>query len=183
MNDNEIIELYFQRSEAAIAESGRKYGGYCGTIARNILHSAEDAEECVNDTWRKAWDSIPPSRPSRLSVFLGRITRGLAIDRYRRSSAKKRGSGEVSLCLDELVECVSDRRSIAEDYILKDALDRFLRGLKADSAELFMLRYWYMQPIKDIARSHSMSEAAVKMKLHRIRTALKEFLETEGIDI
>ncbi|MBE6901574.1 MAG: RNA polymerase sigma factor [Ruminococcaceae bacterium] len=183
MDDNEIIGLYFQRSEAAIAESSRKYSGYCGAIARNILHSAEDAEECVNDTWAKAWDSIPPSRPGRLSVFLGKITRGLAIDRYRRSGAQKRGSGEVALCLDELAECVSDCSSIAEDYILKDALERFLRGLKADSAELFILRYWYMQPIKDIARSHSMSEAALKMKLHRIRAALKEFLETEGIEI
>lgn len=183
MDDNLIIELYFQRSESAIAQTQRKYSGYCGTIARNILHSAEDAEECVNDTWSKAWNSIPPTRPNKLSVYLGKITRGLAIDKYRKCNSQKRGSGEVGLCLDELAECVSDSGSIADDYILKDAMERFLRGLKPDAAELFMLRYWYMQPIKDIAESRSMSEGAVKMKLQRTRAALKEFLETEGIEI
>ena len=182
MDDKDIIELYFQRSEEAVAQTERKYGGYCGVIARNILHSAEDAEECVNDTWGRAWDSIPPTRPDRLSVFLGRITRRLAIDRYRKNSAKKRGSGEVALCLDELAECVSGG-SIAEDYILKDAIDRFLRGLKAETAELFMLRYWYMQPIKTIAARRSVSEGAVKMQLKRTRAALRQFLETEGIEI
>ena len=183
MDDNHIIELYFQRSEAAIAETERKYSGYCGTIARNILHSAEDAEECVNDTWSKAWNSIPPNRPNKLWVYLGRITRGLAIDKYRRRNTQKRGSGEVGLCLDELAECVSDSQSIADDYILKDAIERFLRELKCDAAELFMLRYWYMQPIKAIAKSRHISEGAVKMQLQRTRVALKHFLETEGIEI
>lgn len=183
MNDDEIIELYWQRSESAISESEQKYGGYCGTIARNILHSAEDAEECVNDTWTKAWNTMPPSRPNRLSVFLGRITRGLAIDRWRSCSAKKRGGGELSLCLDELAECVSDGSSISEDFVLKDAIDRFLRGLKPEEAQLFLLRYWYMQPINKIAQSRSMSEGAVKMRLSRTRAALKSFLETEGIEI
>ena len=183
MNDNEIIELYWQRSENAISESQQKYGGYCGTIARNILHSAEDAEECVNDTWAKAWNVIPPSKPNRLSVFLGRITRTLAIDRWRAKSTQKRGNGEISLCLDELAECVSNNDSIVDDLILKDALERFLRGLKADAAQLFLLRYWYMLPIKDIALRRSVSEGAVKMSLSRTRAALREFLEKEGIKI
>lgn len=183
MNDNEIIRLYWQRSESAISESQQKYGGYCGTIARNILRSAEDAEECVNDTWVKSWNVIPPTKPDRLSVFFGKITRCLAIDRWRSTSAQKRGNGEVSLCLDELAECVSDSDSFAEDLIIKDALERFLRRLKADTAQLFMLRYWYMMPIKQIAKKHYMSEGAVKMKLSRTRAALKEFLEKEGIEV
>ena len=183
MDDSTIIELYFQRNEQAISQSSLKYGSYCRTIAHNILHSSEDAEECVNDTWSKAWNSIPPSRPNRLSVFLGRITRTLAIDHYRKTNAQKRGGSQIALCLDELSECISDNANITDDYILKDAINRFLQSLRPENARLFMLRYWYMQPIMDIARSLGLSEGAVKMKLKRTRAALKAFLETEGIEI
>ena len=183
MEDNIIIELYFQRSETAIRESEKKYGAYCGTIANNILHSQQDSEECVNDTWVRAWNAIPPEKPARLSVFLGKITRNLAIDRWRKLKREKSGSGQINLCLDELAECVGTQETLGDKLDLKEALDSFLSMLKPQTKRIFMLRYWHMCPISDVARLCGISEGAVKMSLRRTRKLLREYLEKEEIDI
>ncbi|MCM1055607.1 MAG: RNA polymerase sigma factor [Bacteroides sp.] len=183
--DGKIIELFFKRSEAAIAESRNKYGKYCASIAHNILHSSEESEECVNDTWLKAWNSIPPNKPEKLSVFLGSITRNLAIDRYRRSNSGKRGKGEAAACLEELAECISDESSgsFTDTVLLRDALNRFLKELSGSARDIFMLRYWYMLPVKEVARRSGIKEGTVRMSLFRTREALKEFLADEGYDL
>lgn len=183
MDDGKIIELYFKRSEQAIKESQDKYGRQCGIIAYNILHSKEESEECVNDTWLKAWNSIPPKRPNRLAVFLGRISRNLAIDRYRRFRSQKRGGGEIAVCLDELAECVGYEETFPEGVSLAEALKSFLISQTPQAKEIFMLRYWYVFGIKEIAERLRLSEAAVKMSLYRTRTALRLHLENEGFEI
>lgn len=184
MEDVKITELFFNRSESAIEESHKKYGKYCGKIALNILHSEEESEECVNDTWLKAWNSIPPSKPEKLSVFLGSITRNLAIDRYRRAKSAKRWNGEAAVCLEELAECISDENSdsFTDTLYLKDALNRFLEGLSGSARDLFMLRYWYMLPIKEAAKRCGIKEGTARMSLSRTREALREFLENEGYE-
>lgn len=183
MEDNKIIELYWQRDETAIDESRTKYGTYCGTIANNILRSAEDTEECVNDTWFRAWNAIPPERPSRLSVFLGKITRNLAIDKYRKNNAKKYGGGQIVLCLDELSECISEDSPIEERVVLKDLLNIFLGSLPEKNRNIFLMRYWYLMPIGEIGRQYDLSEGAVKMILQRVRNKLKDYLVKEGVGI
>lgn len=183
MDDNRIIELYFSRSEAAIRESRDKYGRQCGIIAYNILRSREDSDECVNDTWFRAWNVIPPTKPNKLSTFFGRITRNLAIDKLRKLMTGKRGRGEASVCLDELAECVGYEETVDDDLALKDALERFLEELTPKAREIFMFRYWYMYDTEYITKRTELSEGAVKMSLHRSRTALRIFLENEGFDI
>ena len=183
MNDTQIIELYFLRDENAIAESRLKYGSYCHSIAYNILHSKEDSEECVNDTWLGAWNAMPPSRPDRLSLFLGSITRNISITLFRKRTAEKRGGGETEVCLEELAECVGTEECTGEVLELKDALDRFLDRTKPKAKKVFLLRYWYMLPLKEIAASCEMTEGQVKMTLKRTREKLKKFLEKEGIEI
>ena len=183
MEDNKIIELYWQRDETAIKECQIKYGAYCGTIANNILCSAEDAEECVNDTWLRVWNVIPPEKPSRLSVFLGRITRNLAIDKYRKDNAQKYGGGQISLCLDELSECIGEDNPIEDRIALKDILNTFLKSLPEKNRNIFLMRYWYLMPIGEIARRYDLSEGAVKMILQRIRQKQKVYFEKEGVGI
>ncbi|MBD5116967.1 MAG: sigma-70 family RNA polymerase sigma factor [Ruminococcaceae bacterium] len=182
--DSKIIELYFKRSESAIEESRKRYGKYCNTVAFNILHSAEESEECVSDTWLRAWNSIPPNKPQKLSVFLGSITRNLAIDRYRKSNTGKRGNGEAAVCLEELAECISDENmnSFTDTVSLKDALNRFLKELSGSARDIFMLRYWYMLPVKEVAKRCGVKEGTVRMSLSRTRQALKDFLENEGYE-
>lgn len=183
MEDSRIIDLYWQRNEAAIKESNARYGTYCGVIADNILHSPEDTEECVNDTWLRAWNNIPPEKPGILSVFFGRITRNLAIDRYRKNKAKKYGGGQIALCLDELGECAGDDVRIEDRYVLKELLNTFLNDLPEKNRNIFLLRYWYLMPLSDVAKQYDMSEGAVKMVLSRIRIKLKDYLEKEGVVI
>lgn len=186
MEDQDIIALYFAREDAAIEASAAKYGRYCRAIAGNILHSAEDVEECVNDTWWKAWQTIPPHRPHLLSAFLGQLTRRLALDRYRRASAAKRGATEVPLALDELQECVPAHRTVeqaVDDHALTAALDVFLLTLEPGRRRMFLQRYWYLCPIADIAHSCKASESRVKMTLLRTRRQLKDYLQKEGIEL
>ena len=183
MEDSHIIELYWRREEQAIKESQMKYGGYCSTIADNILHSAEDTEECVNDTWFRAWNTLPPEKPNRLAVFFGRITRNLAIDRFRSDTSKKRGGGQMALCLDELAECIGEDSPIEDRLALREVLNRFLRELPEKNRTIFLLRYWYMMPVSDIAKRYDLSEGAVKMLLQRVRNKLKDYLEKEGVTI
>lgn len=186
MDDRQIINLFIERSEAAISETAVKYGKYCHSIAYNILYNEEDTEECVNDTYLKAWEVIPPQIPEKLSAFLGKITRNLAITKYRYNNTGKRGSGQVALVLEELSECIPANNSTEQevsDKLFVKALNSFLEELPAEKRMIFLQRYWYLRPVSDIAREFSVSESKVKMTLLRIRNKLKLVLEKEGIII
>lgn len=184
MDDIRIVELYWERSEEAVAQTQEKYGRYCHSIAYNVLHSDEDAEECVNDTYIKAWDSIPPNRPRKLSAYLGRITRNIALDRYERDRAQKRG-GITELALDELCECIADDSEVSDtsESALGEAINGFLSTLGKRTRIVFVRRYWYLYSIEDIAHQMDMSESNVKVTLLRARRKFKEYLEKEGIVI
>ena len=184
MEDSKIVDLFWERSETAIAQTQEKYKRYCHYIAYNILGSDEDAEECVNDAYARVWDSIPPHRPERLSTFIGKITRNLALDRIKSSNAKKRRAGRSTAALDELQECIPNLAypsDIADDIALRDALNSFLYSLSDETLKIFLQRYWYMLSVKEIAEELSVSQSKVKISLHRTRNALKLFLEKEGI--
>ena len=186
MEDQQIIELYWARSEQAIRESETKYGAFCLSIARNILAQEQDAEECVNDTWLAAWNAMPPHRPARLSTFLGKLTRNLSFNRYKARRADKRGSGQLPLVLDELGECVSGREDVEETVDRKElirALDDFLTALPRRSRDLFVRRYWYADPIAAIARRYGRTEGSVAMDLSRTRRKLKAYLTERGFDL
>ncbi len=186
MEDHRIVDLYWARSEKAISETADKYGRYCYSIAFNILHSNEDSEECVNDTYLNAWNAMPDQRPSKLCAFLGRITRNLSLKRWEKYTAEKRGAGQVPLVLDELQECVPAAEStdhIVDDLVLADLLNRFLASLNEEKRRIFMRRYWYLSPISEIATDFSVSESKVKMSLLRSRNELKLLLEKEGIEL
>ena len=183
MDDQNIIALYWARSETAISETAQKYGGYCFSIAKNILTNHEDAEESVNDTYLTAWNAMPPSRPSILATFLGKITRRLAIDRWRYRNACKRGGGEVTLALDELEDCASqdslekamDRKELAV------AFNSFLESLPETERLVFLSRYWYLDPIADIAEHFGFSVSKVTSMLRRTRGRLRQALEKEEL--
>ncbi len=184
MEDERIIDLYWARRENAIVETDKKYGNYCMSIALHILKSPEDSEECVNDTWMKAWDSMPPKRPDFLAAFLGKITRNLSISRYRMSHARKRGSGEVELLLLELEECLPSAKSVEEEIEGKEtaaSIDRFLYGIDEESRKIFVRRYFFVDSIKEIAARYGISESKVKSQLFRMRGRLKDHLEKEGV--
>lgn len=184
MDDREIVGLYWARSENAISQTAEKYGKYCHYIAFNILHSDEDSEECVNDTYMRVWDSIPPHRPNRLGTYLGKLTRNLALDRYRYTSRARRGGGQVSLVLEELGECVSgdlETERVIDEVILAECFDRFLGSLHSQTRKMFVRRYWHMSSVKDIADDFHMSESGVKITLFRARKELRKLLEKEGI--
>ena len=184
MEDSKIVALYWERSQRAIAETAKKYGTYCYRIAHNILHNREDAEECVNDTYLRTWEAIPPSRPDRFSAFLARITRNLSLNRYEKRYADKRGDGQIPLLLDELQECVPDSGStVAEDLLLKDLLNRFLDGLHPRTRRLFVLRYWYAYSLEEIATLQRMSRENVAVTLFRAREKLKNYLQEEGVSL
>ena len=186
MEDNEIIALYMDRSEAAISETERKYGKYCRYIAYGILHDDEEAEECVNDTYLRVWNAIPPHCPNCLRTFIGKITRGLALNKREKLSAKKRGEGQTALALDELGECIPDAHSAdnaAEDIVIRDTLNRFLENLPTESRKIFVRRYWYLSSIKEIADEFGLGESKVTVTLFRLRAKLKAELEKEGIVI
>lgn len=186
MKDEEIVALYWARSEHAIAETAQKYGAYCTAIARAILESPEDSEECVNDTWLGAWNSLPPHRPTVLSAFLGKITRNLSLNRREKNRAAKRGRGEVPKALEELSECLPHPATVEqalEERELEALLNRFLDTLSEDARRIFLKRYWYFCPVKRIADDLAMGESRVKMSLLRTRNALKRYLEQEGITL
>ena len=181
MTDEKIIQLFFQRNEVAIEETSRKYGTYCFKIANNILKNQEDSEECVNDTWNGAWNTMPPERPTRLQSFLARITRNIAIDRYRYDHAQKRSS-EVELAIDEYWECIPNQdASIDDEVVLERAINGFLSSLDTKTRIIFMRRYWYSMSVKDIAEGMRLSESHVSVILHRTRSRFKNYLTKEGI--
>lgn len=186
MTDEQILVLYQNRAQTAISITEEQYGSYCRTIARNILCSHEDAEECVNDTWLTAWNTIPPQRPQRLSAYLGKITRNLALDRLRHDSAEKRGGGQVSLALAELDDCIPAPRGTEqaiEALALTQTLETFLLAQPAEKRRVFLQRYWYLYPIRDIAATHKTRESKIVSMLFRMRQDLKKYLEQEGISL
>ena len=184
MKDTEIIELYWNRDEAAIAATADTYGSYCHCIAYNILNSKEDAEECVNDTWHNAWNSIPPHRPERLSTYLGKLTRNLALNRYKLQNAQKRGANQVALALSELEDSIPSQQNveqILDEMVLVSALDKFLCAQPRRERNIFVGRYWYLYSIQELAEGYHMSESKAASLLYRMRRKLKLHLEKEGI--
>lgn len=184
MKDEEIVGLYWQRSEKAIFETQKKYARYCGCIAFNILHSEEDAEECVNETYLRAWNAIPPDRPESLQAFLGKITRNISLNKYKQHTTQKRGSGDTEFVLSELEECIpaaSDVEQSVDELFVRETLGRFLEQLSKAKRIVFVKRYWYLMPIKEIAGQEGMSENKVKLMLFRMRNELKQYLEKEGV--
>ncbi|MBO5352700.1 MAG: RNA polymerase sigma factor [Lachnospiraceae bacterium] len=184
MDDGQILGLYQERSEAAVSETAKKYGTYCHSIAYHILYNEEDTEECVNDTYLRAWEAIPPQYPDKLSAFLGKITRNLALDKYRYYSREKRNNGQTTLVLEELSDCipaVDSTEQVIEDKLLVETLNHFLAGLSPEKRKMFLRRYWYLSSIQEIAADFAVSESKVKMTLFRLRNKLKQILEKEGI--
>ncbi len=184
MTDAQIIELYCLRSEHAISETAAQYGGLLYHISYNILHSHEDTEECVNDTYLKAWERIPPAKPNYLSVYLGRITRRISIDKWRYSSALKRGGNQLTLAVEELDRTLSTGETPEDGYLRKEltqTINAFLRGLPRDERNVFICRYWYLNSIAEISSSFGFSQSKVKSMLMRTRNKLKEHFEKEGV--
>ena len=182
MEDQGIIALFFDRSEQAIEETDKKYGGYCYSIAYNILFNREDSEECVSDTYLAAWNTIPPRRPNFLNAFLAKMTRHISIDRWRKRSAKKRGGGEIFLALEELDDCV-DSSSTETEYEKKElsrVLNQFLSSLPETERNVFLCRYWYLDSIQTISEVSGFSQSKVTSMLHRLRGKLRKKLSEEG---
>ncbi len=184
MEDAEIVRLYWDRDEQAITESDTKYGPLCRRIALGILTIPEDGEECVSDTWLRAWNAMPPQRPTRLGAFLGRLTRNLALDRWRRDHAEKRYGGETALALEELGEIVSGEPLEAEVQRreLIRALESFLDTLSKGDRDLFLRRYWGMETLDALAKGEGMSRTALHRRLGKLREGLRDHLRKEGID-
>lgn len=185
MEDSKIIDLYFDRNESAIEETDRKYGTYCRSIARSILQNREDSEECVSDTWLRAWNAMPPQRPGVLRQFLAKITRNLSLDRFRSSHAQKRGEGQVPLALEELKECVGtgDPATEVERKLLETLIGQFLQALSPRDRGVFLRRYFYMESCRDIAVRYGMKEANVRLCLSRTRQKLREILREEDFPL
>ncbi len=186
MEDSKIIELYFERSEAAIPETEKKYGAYCKTIAKNILGCEEDAEECLNDTYLAAWNSIPPHIPEKLSLFLGKITRNLSLNRYRKEKTEKRGGGETAAVFEEIEEVVSGSDDIerkSEQREALEAVNEFLKTLSEEKRSIFICRYWYFDSIEEIAKRFGKKESGIYSGLERTRKKLRKYLSERGYEI
>ncbi len=185
IQDSEIVDLYWARNEEAISETNKSYGNYCRKIAMNIVANDEDTEECINDTYLSAWNTMPEERPNLLAPFLAVIVRNHALTLYRRSHSKKRGSGQTDIALEELTS-VADSAS-TEDMVdmslLSEHINRFLAGLDPNERIVFVRRYFYVDPLSDIAVYLSRSESAVKSMLFRLRQKLKAYLVKEGYEL
>ena len=183
LEESDIVALYWARDEAAITECERKFGAECRRIAGRILDSPQDAEECVSDTWLRAWNSIPPARPEKLSAFLLKITRNLALDRIRNRRAEKRGGGEAERCLEELEAFLPEGDDPPDEIILRDLMERFVRTLKPGDRTVFLLRYVRIETVAEIASRTGKKQNAVKASLFRTRKKLRDYLKKEGIDV
>lgn len=184
MTDAEIIASFWERADSAIPSIAEKYGAYCSSIARNILGSPEDAEECANDTWMRVWNSIPPEKPLCLSAYVGRIARNLAISRLRHDSAQKRG--EAALILDELADIVSGDDTPETEFdknVLLDAIREWLSLQEKRNRQIFVRRYWHSEKVSDIARRFSLSKGHASMLLTRMRRELAVYLRERGYSI
>lgn len=186
MEDQRIIELFWSRDEQAIVETAKKYSGYCRSIATNILRNQSDVEECLNDTWLRTWDSLPPQRPNIFPVYLGTITRNLSLGRLRHNSAQKRSPVKSLLSFDDIQETVSDNHSVENEIRVQElgrAMDRFLRNLSPKDRCIFLRKYWYMDTIAEIAARCHTTSGSIKANLYRTRNKLKTYLEQEGYDL
>lgn len=186
MTDEGIVNLYWDRNEAAITETDLKYGRYCFSISYNILSNKEDSDECVNDTYNAAWNSMPPQRPVILSAFLGKIVRNISLNRYKEITAQKRGGNQMELILDELGEIASDMPGPDDRVIqtqLVKAINEFLAGLPAEKRIMFVRRYWYADDIGAIAKRMGMSANNVSVEIRRIRLKLRGYLIERGFDV
>ena len=186
MNDNDIVRLLYDRDEAGINAAVKKYKSYCMKIAENITGSREDAEECVNDAFMKAWELIPPNKPEMLSAFLGKLTRNVAINRRKRNMAEKRGRGEAALVLDELSETVNGNEDVEREFDrqeLSREINAFLETLPEHKRNIFICRYWYCDSVKKIAADWGMTQTGVSVMLHRLRDKLKTHLRKRGYDV
>ena len=186
MEDTEIVNLYWQRNESAIDETKTKYSHYLTKIAYNILENIEDSEESVNDTYLKAWNSMPPHRPGKLAAYLGKITRQLSIDIYRKRKSQKRAGSEYTVSLSELEDCVSHRNTPEQEIETEQmakAISAYLRTLSEEGRNVFVCRYFFCDSIQAIAASSQSSQSKIKSMLYRIRIGLKEHLEKEGFMI
>lgn len=184
MTDADIVALYWARDEQAIAQTAQKFGAYCRKIAMNLLGSQEDAEECENDTWMAAWNSMPQNRPDKLAPYLGRITRNLALDLRERQNAKKRGGGQTETVLEELEFCLPRRPHRAGGRKRRNSplhQLRFCRSQPEQARNIFIRRYWYCDATADLAKRYGIGESKVRVTLHRMRTKLKAYLEKEGV--
>jgi RNA polymerase sigma-70 factor (ECF subfamily) len=184
MNDHELIELYQNRSESAITQTASRYGSYCSAIAMNILKNREDTEECINDTYLKVWNSIPPERPESFVSYIGRIVRNLSINRYRAQNAKKRGG--IAVLLGELEDCLPSDVNVeneADARCLGERINAFLETIGENEMLYFVRRYWYADSITEIKKRYNVSESKVKTSLFRTRNKLKEELMKEGIEL
>ncbi len=185
MEDIQIIDLYWARDEGAIRETDSKYGGFCHRLAMNILHSFQDSEECVSDTYGRCWDTMPPQRPGSLRAYLGTIVRNLSISRYRAFHAQKRFGG-AEVLLSELQDCVPAPESVqrtVEAGELSGLISAWLEGLGAEDRALFIRRYWNGDPVKDLAGELGQRPNAVTKRLLRLRESLRRDLEKEGISV
>ena len=184
MEDASIVDLFWQRDETALAETKSKYGRYCQVIANNILHNDEDAQECVNDVFLAAWNAIPPHRPEKLSTFLAKLTRRIALNRWRDASAERRGGGNIDASLSELEGCIPSDTDVDEaldTQAFSELIDAFLATLSADERRVFVRRYWFFDSIGSIAKRYGFSESKVKMTLKRTRDKLAVRLKKEGV--
>ena len=179
MEDSAIIDLYWAREERALSETDTKYGGYCRSIAHNILKNREDSEECVSDTWLRAWQTIPPQNPASLKAYLGRLCRCFAIDRYRHLRRRKRSRG-MECVLTEL-DGICPSEPVTDG--LKETLTAFLRGLEPLERDLFVGRYWYAYTPERLAQEQGLSRGAVNTRLMRTRNKLKDYLRKEGYTV
>jgi len=184
LEDAKIIELYFERNEEAISETSGKYTPYCSVIAKNVLHNELDEEECLSDTWLCAWNNIPPTVPNCLRVFLGKITRNISLNLFRKKNTAKRSA--VFEPIDELEECVSGRENVEAEVdakALSEYLDSFIRNLPEEKRYVFIRRYWYGESLSDIAKNAKINETRVKNILAKLRKKLREELEKEGFSL
>lgn len=183
MNDKQIINLYFSRSEKAIDETKNKYSSFCRKIAFNILSNIEDTEECENDTYLKMWNSIPPNKPTNLKAYIGKITRNIAIDLWKKNHTQKRNKG-IETLFSELEDMMSLTQQIENEYELAEltsVINDWLLTLNKQEQSLFILRYWQGETVKEIAKKWNTSPNKLSNKLFRLRKSLKATLEKEGI--
>lgn len=183
MRDDEILALFFARSEQAIRQVQRQFGAYCFSTANRILRSREDCEECVNETWLRAWQTIPPKKPDNLKLYLASITRNLAFSRYRCQNADRRGGGEIPAILDELSECVDASATPEENMILKEmgaVINEFLAKLPERDRDVFLRRYFFAESTREIAERYGMREGNASVILTRVRKKLRKHLIREG---
>lgn len=184
MDDKQIIRLFFERSEQAITELSQKYGDLCMKIARSILNDPQDAEECVNDAWLGAWNSIPPQSPDPLRAYICRIVRNHALKKYRANTALKRGN-QFEVSLSELEDCIPDN-SLDEQLAVNELsaqIDAFLAGLSRDDRVMFVKRYWFAESVSEIADGFGITESNASVRLSRIRGRLRKYLKSKEVCI